>query len=196
MQARSRSYDEDQVTEAAMQLFWRQGYHASSADDLVRATGLSRSSLYATWDDKRGLFLAALARYRAQETAGLLAALAAEGPFVDVLARIFDHTITAARAGDAVGCLMVNTAAAFGDTDPDVAAILRANVDDVLAALEVAIARAVAAGQISPNATPRALARFVFHQLTALKITAKVAQSRDLLDEAVAVALACVRGQG
>ena len=46
-----------------MQLFWRKGYAATSVEDLVSALHLSRSSFYATFGDKRSLFLEALKLY-------------------------------------------------------------------------------------------------------------------------------------
>jgi len=59
---RTRSFDTDQVLDAAAQLFGGRGYDATSVDDLVRELGLHRGSMYAAFGSKRGLFLAALDR--------------------------------------------------------------------------------------------------------------------------------------
>ena len=61
--ARRREFDEQAVVANAMELFWRQGYRATTPRDLLTATGLSKSSLYATFGSKEGLFLAALDAY-------------------------------------------------------------------------------------------------------------------------------------
>lgn len=60
--ARPRSFDEQQVVAAAGDLFARRGFAATSVDDLVKALGLHRGSLYQVFGSKRGLFLAALRR--------------------------------------------------------------------------------------------------------------------------------------
>ena len=54
-------FDEAAVIDAALIVFWRQGYAAASISDLTEATGLSRSSIYQRFGDKDGLFREALA---------------------------------------------------------------------------------------------------------------------------------------
>ena len=46
-----------------MDVFWSRGYHGTALPDLLRATKLSRGSLYAAFGDKHSLFLRALDRY-------------------------------------------------------------------------------------------------------------------------------------
>lgn len=46
-----------------MHLFWEKGYRGASIDDLERATGTTRFSIYRKWGDKNGLLAAALDRY-------------------------------------------------------------------------------------------------------------------------------------
>ena len=60
---RSRSYDEHEVLAGAMQAFRRNGYAGVSIPDLEVATGLSAGSIYNSFGDKRGMFLAAFERY-------------------------------------------------------------------------------------------------------------------------------------
>lgn len=44
------------VLDAAMLLFWEQGYEATSLAQLRAATGLSSASLYGAFGSKEGLF--------------------------------------------------------------------------------------------------------------------------------------------
>jgi TetR/AcrR family transcriptional repressor of nem operon len=189
MQARSRGFEAEEALQAAMLLFWRQGYHATSAEDLVRATGLSRSSLYGAFGGKPDLFAAALRRYRREQSAGLIAALAGEGPLRPAIEQVFRATVAAARADDGAGCLIVNTATEFGAADAGIAAIVRDNVTEVLDALTTAIGRAQDRGEIGAQHSAQALASFLFHQLTALKVTAKIVTDDRCLDDAIAVAM-------
>lgn len=57
---RNRSFDEGDVVTRAAEAFLRTGYEGTSVDDLVRATGVHRGSLYNAFGSKRGLFLTAL----------------------------------------------------------------------------------------------------------------------------------------
>ncbi len=54
--ARPREFDEAEVLATAQQLFATNGYHGTSIDDLVQATGLLRGSLYKAFGSKRNLF--------------------------------------------------------------------------------------------------------------------------------------------
>lgn len=59
--ARPREFDEAQVLRSARSLFASQGYNGTSIDDLVKATGLLRGSLYKAFGSKRNLFERVLA---------------------------------------------------------------------------------------------------------------------------------------
>src|SRR5690554_1038604 len=77
--ARPREFDKDEVIERAMLLFWEQGYEATSIRDLKKAMGISSSSMYEVFGDKRGIFLLALARFCELER-GRIAQMAADAP--------------------------------------------------------------------------------------------------------------------
>jgi AcrR family transcriptional regulator len=57
------AFDKDAALEAAMLLFWERGYEGTSLDDLTAAMGLSRSSIYGAFGDKKELFSQAAQRY-------------------------------------------------------------------------------------------------------------------------------------
>ncbi len=61
--ARPRSFDEEVAAQAAAGLFAARGYEGTSVDDLVRALGIGRGSLYATFGSKRALYLRVLAEH-------------------------------------------------------------------------------------------------------------------------------------
>jgi TetR/AcrR family transcriptional repressor of nem operon len=61
--ARPRQFEEIQVIEKLMKVFWDKGYEATSMQDLVDASGLLKGSLYGAFGDKRALYLAALRHY-------------------------------------------------------------------------------------------------------------------------------------
>src|SRR3546814_21123720 len=77
--ARPKGFDTAAALERAMELFWQQGYAATSMEQLVAAMGISRQSLYDTYGDKHALFLAALDSYCAMLEAALLAPLKKPG---------------------------------------------------------------------------------------------------------------------
>lgn len=54
--ARPQAFDQQQVLQNAMELFWRQGYASTSVRDLTEATRLQPGSLYGAFKSKRQLF--------------------------------------------------------------------------------------------------------------------------------------------
>ena len=68
---REKAFVETAAVDQALDLFWLQGYGATSVQQLCDHVGLSRSSLYDTFGDKHGLLLQALDRYRAAQEAAL-----------------------------------------------------------------------------------------------------------------------------
>lgn len=63
-----KHFNPDLVLDEAIQVFWRHGLPTTGIQALVTATGVSRSSLYATFGNKDGLYAAALGRYIAQHS--------------------------------------------------------------------------------------------------------------------------------
>jgi AcrR family transcriptional regulator len=68
---------------AMTNVFWQQGFAATSLDDIALATRMNRPSLYAAFGDKRAMYLLALEAFAARAVAGMAAELlmAAAQPF-------------------------------------------------------------------------------------------------------------------
>ncbi|MFD4442199.1 TetR/AcrR family transcriptional regulator [Nocardia sp. NPDC058519] len=121
--ARPRKFDEQAVLTAARGRFWRDGYAATSVQDLTDATGVGTQSLYGAFGNKHDLFVRILEDYCARQSAGLEAAVAADpSPW---------HGLTSAVTFDdggrldlpPQGCLMANSAAALSSQDEQVRAL-------------------------------------------------------------------------
>ena len=61
---RKKEFDYEEKLEIAMQLFWEQGYHFTSLNDLESHLKINRSSIYPTYGDKKDLLLKCLDRYQ------------------------------------------------------------------------------------------------------------------------------------
>ena len=60
---RPEGFDRDAALEAAMVLFWRKGFAATSMNDLCDAMGVRSPSLYAAFGSKEALYLEAIEHY-------------------------------------------------------------------------------------------------------------------------------------
>ncbi len=119
-----KQFDVDVALDAAMVQFWRAGYADTSLDDLSRATGLNRSSIYSSFGDKDALYLRCLDRYATRYGARYDQALsvASEEP-LRAVREFFDVTLR--RIADPEvpdGCLIAQTTMAIPALSPVIAA--------------------------------------------------------------------------
>ncbi|MFD5124493.1 TetR/AcrR family transcriptional regulator [Streptomyces sp. NPDC058385] len=122
--AGKKQFDVDVALDAAMVQFWRAGYADTSLDDLSRATGLNRSSIYASLGDKDSLYSRCLDRYLTRYGDRYDQALsgASEEPLRAVRA-FFDVTLKRIADPDLPdGCLVAQTAMAIPALSPGIAA--------------------------------------------------------------------------
>jgi TetR/AcrR family transcriptional repressor of nem operon len=139
-----REFDPDAVLERAMQVFWAKGYETTSIDDLCDATKLNRSSLYASFGDKRALIRETIDRYGDHAVGRIAAALSRPLPIRALLAMFLAETIDRIVAGPRrSGCLIGNCAAEVARHDRAAAASVRRSLERVEREFHDAFERAV-----------------------------------------------------
>jgi TetR/AcrR family transcriptional repressor of nem operon len=164
---RPREFDEHDVLDRAMDVFWRRGYDGTSITDLVDAVGVQRQSLYNVFTDKHGLFLAALARYR-DHVVGSLAPLAAPGAGLPALRAYMLDVLDRLHTSGVGGCLLVKAALGPEIAHADVLAVVRAGADAVRAAFARVLTAARETGEIAPSTDPTAAAGYLYAVLHGL----------------------------
>src|ERR1700761_1056657 len=109
--ARTKDFDEDEVLDKAMYLFWNQGYNGTSMQDLVDGLGISRSSLYDTFGDKHSLFIKTLENYKKNASAKLEAIIANAPSAKEAVKQLLEYTTRELLSDQQhKGCFMVNAA--------------------------------------------------------------------------------------
>ncbi len=159
--ARPRSFDCDVVLDKAVETFREKGFDGTSVEDLEKATGLRRASLYGAFGDKRALYLAALRRYQGTQGVRLLETLNAEKSGRAAIERLFAIVIDAA-VDDPCGCLLANAASERSAHDAGVARCVSDNRRRVEGALLAAVLRGRADGSVKARGDARSSARFLF----------------------------------
>jgi AcrR family transcriptional regulator len=155
-----KHFDPDAALDTALRLFWRQGMATTGIQDIVTATGLNRSSLYATFGGKRELYLAALNRYVELRSRPKYRRLAEDGRGLPAVADFFEGLIAARCAGEYAGwgCMAVNAQAGAEYGDFEVRALLERHHQDLRDALRAALVVAEERGQLAPGVDPGATA--------------------------------------
>jgi TetR/AcrR family transcriptional repressor of nem operon len=117
--ARSKEFEEKEVLDKAMRLFWEQGYEKTSMTELVEHMGIHRRSLYDTFGDKHSLFLKAMDRFDDKISAALAGGVKRSKTASEALQFIFSFMIDGDEDSPA-GCLMVNSAVELAARDVEV----------------------------------------------------------------------------
>lgn len=192
--SRTKVFDETVVLEKAVEVFWKKGYNGTSAQDLVDALGISRSSLYDTFGDKFQLFKSALSHYRGKFAGSMIDMINSSDDFDQTINDIFDYVVTdSLQEKYSKGCFMVNSTIELAPHNAEIAEIVNANMQDIEDALCHIIEKGQAVGHFSKHHSARSLARFVFNSISGLRVAAKTGAEKRVYDDIVNVTLSAVK---
>jgi TetR/AcrR family transcriptional repressor of nem operon len=191
--ARTKEFDEDEVLDKAVNLFNCKGYNATSAQDLVDGLGISRSSLYDTYGDKRALFIKALQKYGEQNTQCIVKLLDETHDIGKTIKQLLQSAIEDSLEDKNKGCFMVNSTVEMTTEDSEISDIINGNMQAVEDAFYHALKRGQDAGLVSKNNTARGLARFFISTISGLRVTAKSGSDKKVLDDIMKAALSTLK---
>jgi AcrR family transcriptional regulator len=181
---RPRAYEPEVALAKALDLFRKDGFAATSLDDLSAATGMNRPSLYGAFGDKRELYIKSYARYRADARAAMADIFKTELPIKKRLARIFAVALDIYLSGDAGprGCFTVMTAASEAIADPDIRAMVRDGFSELDKAFAACFRIAKEKGELPASADPVVLAQLASATIHTIAIRARAQTPRRELE--------------
>ncbi len=173
--ARPREFEIEDALEAAANTFWLRGYEATSLEDLMKATGLHKGSLYKAFNGKHDLFMRSLDHYlRKIETIRRQSIESEASPKAGLLNWIRrSGELCRDEAGNWRGCMAVNTIAELGPHDPEVMALMVRDYGQMVALLTDTIERGQAANEFRADLDADATARLVLTLMAGLTIILK-----------------------
>jgi TetR/AcrR family transcriptional regulator, transcriptional repressor for nem operon len=191
-----KQFDRADVLDRAMALFWRRGYEATSIRDLVAATGINRGSIYATFGDKKGLFLAVLDHYGETIAKPLMAELGDPDPR-RAIERMFKSIIQ--RTSDPRfprGCLNTNTSLECPGSGDEITRKIAEGFGRQESAIYRVLRQAQTEGSLSVTIDARALARFFMAVAQGLNVVNKALADSTVLQDIARVAMSVWTGTG
>lgn len=172
---RVKLFDEQEILEKAMELFWKKGYYATSIQDLVDHLGVNRASLYDTYGGKRELFYKAFQYYRTTNTQALRKFLNAYDDVREGLRNLFRMAIEESRLDkDLKGCFVVNTTTELVPNDSSALQVLCENKSTLEQLFYDYLSSGVQKGQISEQKDLKAIVSILFTYYSGLRIITKV----------------------
>ncbi|WHO37760.1 TetR/AcrR family transcriptional regulator [Sphingobium sp. AP49] len=161
-------FDDNMVINAAMGVFWRRGFVASSMDELTTAMGLSRSSLYKRFRDKGGLYQEVLATYtdRVLRRMGDVHADSRRAQLEAMLLEFVREDVDTAKPA---GCMLARACAEMMDLPESGQAVALEGLAGQRAILREILSAAAANGELRSTADIDALAWHFLGVLQAIR---------------------------
>jgi TetR/AcrR family transcriptional regulator, copper-responsive repressor len=184
---RPRAYQPEIALGKALDLFRKDGFAATSLDDLSTATGMNRPSLYGAFGDKRELYIKSYQRYRADARAAMIDIFRDPLPIRQRLARIYAVALDIYLSGEAGprGCFTVMTAASEAAADPDIRSLVLEGFSELDKAFAACFGLARENGELSPSVDPQALAQLASATIHTIAIRARAQVPRKDLEAIV-----------
>ena len=189
-----KHFDPDATLDTVLGLFWRQGMASTGVQDIVAATGLNRSSLYATFGGKHELYLAALRRYVDQRSQPMLQRLSGDERGLPAVSEFFAGLIKTRCSGEYArwGCMVANAHAGVENGDDEVRAILDRHHRSLRQALLAALAAAGDRHQLAPGVGIEGAAEMLALLAYGVNIRSRAGADARELETTVNVALASI----
>ena len=184
---RPRAYEPDIALGKALDLFRRDGFAATSLDDLSAATGMNRPSLYGAFGDKRELYIKSYQRYRDDARAAMIDIFRDEAPLRDRLRRIYAIALDIYLSGEwgPRGCFTVMTAASEAVADPEIRAMALQGFVELDKAFAACFRRAKEKGELTASADAAVLAQLASATIHSIAIRARARVPRGELEAIV-----------
>jgi AcrR family transcriptional regulator len=189
---RPRGFDVDEALDAALVVFWRQGYEGTTLTDLASAMGINRPALYSAFKGKKELFVRAIDRYYAVDAARTFLVLQEPTAWAVTEQYLLRSIEQLTNPGRPLGCFVLQSALVCSEENADIQALMarqRKLEEDMLSQR---YATAQQEGDLSADEDPASLARFVFTFRHGLAVMACGGTSRDELTDSARRMLAAL----
>ena len=167
---RPQEFDSNKVILAAMDTFWSNGFDGTSMQQLLKSTGLSKSSLYQSFGGKQELFIKCLEEYTLAMKDKLLTQLSLSKSGVSFIKEVLLSAAEEAK-GTSIpkGCLIMNTATEFAQSNAAVSRTVNKGID----AFRVALKKARTANEIDADADLEQLSSYIVSSMSGIKSMVK-----------------------
>ncbi|MER3318540.1 MAG: TetR family transcriptional regulator [Allomuricauda sp.] len=187
---RVKLFDENEVLTKAMNLFWKQGYSATSIQDLVVHLGINRASLYDTFGDKEKLFKKSFELYRKQSIDKIRQLFKNQPNVKEGFSELFNNAVSEALLDkDRKGCFAVNNTTELIPNNESCLEVLSCNRRDFEKLFYEYLKEGQSKGQLKECKDLRSLASFLYIIYNGLLVVSKIHTNKKELADSVNLAL-------
>lgn len=184
-----KQFDESKALEAAMQLFWRKGYEATSLSELETATGLNKSSIYNTFQNKEHLYALCLQLFSDKHSRAAVQQL--EHPdFLTALQQFYDFQLQGFDDNDLPnGCLVTMAALEMGGSDKYAAKVVNQGMEYVRSHFEKRCLQGIVDQQLAADSDCLALSAMLLAMTRGIAVLNRGYNNSDMARKSITAML-------
>ncbi|PFO04704.1 TetR family transcriptional regulator [Bacillus sp. AFS076308] len=187
--ARHKEFDEAEVLQKAMVLFWRNGYEKTSMQDLVDYMNIHRRSIYDTFGDKQTLFLRALQLFEEIIGKRMEQQIKPINSVKLAIRRLFEM-VTFSDEEKPPGCFIVNTAVELSLHDEEIADRISKSFSKTESFICELLLQGQISGEISNLLDIEKSSQFIHNSLIGVRVLAKTTKDKEKLQNLIDSTLA------
>lgn len=181
---RPTKYDPDKALDAAMGVFWKQGFEGASLDDLAEAMQMKRPSIYNAFGDKESIYRKAMAHFVSRMSADADQALFSEADLKTALREFYKNALEVyIGKPEQLGCFVTCTSPVEAASNITIRNDLRdvfARIDDVL---EKRLLQAREDGQVASDFDVKTAAQLLHATLQTLALRSRSGEDPEALEQ-------------
>lgn len=192
--ARPVQFDKARVIQLAMKVFWKHGYDSINLPTLMEKMGLSRSSLYNVFGDKRTLFYECMLHYIDQIGKKRVEILKKATSVREGLEKYFDHQMKIALGDkNPAGCFFTNTATSLEMIrDKNLAQLIAQSSHILEKAFYDLLKRGQKSGEVAKNKNIKALSGMLLSHAYGLNVMANIKPDKKFFKNIIKSTLSTV----
>jgi len=189
----ARKLIREKALEQALRLFWRNGYNGTSMEMLTRELGVEKPSIYASFGNKRSLYLEALRHYRTsmvRQVAAFLESAPTPRLGIDRVVRFMMTSLY--EPGIQVGCLVTNAALELADHDAEVASHASVMLREIGALFEKSLIAGQTMGEVTTRVSAELLSAYLVNAVEGARVLEKTRPDKERLQALAQFTLAAL----
>lgn len=180
--ARPTEFDREASLRKAMELFQRQGYSATSMNELTTAMDMRPGSIYCAFGSKQNLLIESMDFYATEGQNKIRKILMGEGlvrqGFATVFSKMIDEVVSESCPQ---GCLLINMLLELSPIDETVGACARKHLANLKNVFQDALVYAQEKGELDANESADELATLLIGTAYSIRIMGRATGSRSEL---------------
>ena len=192
---RHKEFDRDKAMESALATFRKNGFGATTTDDLRLAMGIGRQSFYDTFKGKREIYLEALRKYNSDRVLGFFEIFRKSGSPLKALEGMLTSISIESPQDRTLACLGVSSICEFGASDAEVSSIKDATASSIQSVLGNLILEAKNKKEIRSSLDPKETALYLLSVFSGMRVSARAGASPEELNAIAAIAIDGLRKQ-